>query len=115
MRRLFLTVLVLFALSACQTEVEPDETTNLAPVGSEVVERERQQCQAKGGTFGRGGLANTNICFTTPKDANKFCNGLDDCEGLCLARSRTCAPLVPLFGCNEVIVQPGQTATICVD
>lgn len=115
MKRLFVFVPILFALMACQTDTEKDETPKLAPVGSEVIEHERQQCQAKGGTFGRGGLANTNICFTTPKDANKFCNGLDDCEGLCLARSRSCAPLVPLFGCHEVIVQPGQTATICVD
>ena len=38
-----------------------------------------------------------------------------DCDGMCLARSRTCSPIKPLFGCQDVLADNGTVGTVCVD
>ncbi len=38
-----------------------------------------------------------------------------DCQGECLARSRTCAPIRPLFGCNAVLMDNGAEVNLCID
>jgi hypothetical protein len=34
---------------------------------------------------------------------------------MCLARSGTCAPIMPLFGCNEVLDKQGRRVTLCIE
>ena len=52
-------------------------------------------------------MAGLHSCITPTRDAGKSCRKAGDCEGLCLARSRTCAPIEPLFGCNAVLQEDG--------
>lgn len=108
MRRLAIVLLVL--LVGC-VEEEP-----VADQGPEArLASERAICEESGGTFGTrpGGLL--SVCTTFTSDANQRCVSNADCEGVCLARAQACAPVIPLFGCNEQLVSPGRVATICVD
>ena len=52
--------------------------------------------------------------FTTP-DGGKECDSKDDCVSECLARSRTCSPIEPLFGCNDVLMDNGARVKLCLE
>ena len=104
----------LLVLAACLPERTPPEPPAM-PGTPEFLEQERTKCEESGGRFGDGPGGSTHVCFRTPKDAFQFCETGNDCEGLCLARSRTCAPQVPMFGCNEAIMDNGLRATICLE
>lgn len=106
---------VLLALIACQDTPAGDANTPLEPVGTARLDVARKACEQRGGSFGRGGLANRFVCFERPRDAGKSCTSSSDCESLCLARSRTCAPVKPMFGCHEVLMGEGRSASLCVD
>ena len=83
--------------------------------GPQLLERLRAQCEDTGGSFSPGGAAGGVVCHRTPADANTQCRKQSDCSTQCLARSGTCAPIDPLFGCNEVLTEQGQRVTLCVD
>ena len=104
----------LLALAACQPDGPPPAPT-AAPGTPEFIEELQASCEARGGHFGATPGGATRLCYITPKDANQPCSAKSDCEGLCLARSRTCAPVVPMFGCNDVLLDGGGRATICLD
>jgi hypothetical protein len=76
---------------------------------------ERQiACERKRGNWidtGKG----SKICQFTTRDGGKSCTRESQCEGLCLARSRTCAPATPLLGCNEILQDDGSRATQCIE
>ncbi|MEL6645505.1 MAG: hypothetical protein AAFQ79_16360 [Pseudomonadota bacterium] len=97
-------------LAACQP-ADPD----LPPVGEALVTNQQAACEADGGRWGVGAQEGTFVCYRTPADAGKTCEMDGDCEGLCLARSRTCAPVTPLFGCNEVLGRFGTQTTLCIE
>lgn len=91
-----------------ESEAEPDPTDARFAAA-------RAVCEKDGGRFGRApGGGEARICFRTPRDANEPCRTGADCEGACLARSRTCAPILPLLGCHDVILSNGLRATECV-
>ncbi len=74
--------------------------------------RAQASCAAQGGrlvsvTTGRF------ACQLDTGDANRRCTARGDCEGECLARSGTCAPARPLFGCHEVLNARGAPVTEC--
>jgi len=104
-------VLALVLLSACQ----PGETGDLPPVGEELVAVEKARCEARDGIWGRASDAGGFVCLERTRDANTSCTRGTDCQGLCLARSRTCAPVDPFLGCHEVLTDSGARATICTD
>jgi hypothetical protein len=106
-----LALIALLALAACQT----DAPAPLPPVGEAKVAQERAACEARGGQFRSGGKSGGLICFTTPRDAGKQCTRASQCDSGCLARSQTCAPIKPLFGCNEILTDDGQRVTQCID
>lgn len=110
MRRIAL--IAVLVLAGCQTEGTDD---GLEPVGEAAVEAARLACMEDGGTFAQGGKAGAMVCFRTPRDAGKQCKASTDCESACLARSMTCAPLEPLFGCQEILGANGERLTQCVD
>lgn len=72
-------------------------------------------CEAKGGTWGGAGKSGAKTCILPTTDGGKTCRKQGDCDGLCLARSGTCSPIKPLFGCNEVLQADGQRVTLCID
>ena len=83
--------------------------------GPQLLERLRGECEATGGSFSPGGESQGLVCRRTPPDAGKQCRSQSDCSTQCLARSGTCAPIDPLFGCNEVLSDQGQRVTLCIE
>lgn len=67
----------------------------------------RAACEARGGEWRNAGISGLMTCFTTPRDAGKTCERSSDCETECLARSRSCSPVSPLLGCNDVLDASG--------
>ncbi|PTW99027.1 hypothetical protein [Pararhodobacter aggregans] len=75
---------------------------------------QRRLCEQGGGQLafrGRGVVA----CLRPTRDAGQRCQAAADCEGLCLARSGSCAPISPLFGCQEVFTARGLRETLCTE
>ena len=72
-------------------------------------------CERRNGTWSRAGRSGTMTCITMLRDSGQQCRRDRDCEGQCLARSRTCAPFSPMFGCNEVLQDDGRRVTLCID
>lgn len=115
MRAVVRAVVICFAgiaLVACQENGTPNAGEEFS--STEVVATAKRDCERGGGSWGR---RNEELfaCFRPTADANEFCRAASDCEGLCLARSRTCAPTVPYFGCHEVLTASGLQATQCFE
>lgn len=110
MIRLARAAALVLALAACQ-----QGAGDLPPVGAAAVDAARAACERRGGTFAPGGASGALACFTTPRDAGKQCRTADDCSTACLARSRSCAPVSPLFGCNEILTATGARVMQCID
>jgi hypothetical protein len=111
-RALLLGVMTL-ALAACQED--PPATVAPGTFDPNLATRLKAECEADGGRWGVGGSGGGFVCYRTTRDANQSCSADGDCEGLCLARSRTCAPVTPFFGCNEVLNSQGVPQMLCID
>ncbi|MCB6178359.1 hypothetical protein LHP98_09480 [Rhodobacter sp. Har01] len=71
-------------------------------------------CEKKKGVWAKAGDG-ARACVTYTRDGGKSCDSGKDCDGDCLARSRSCAPYKPLFGCNEILDDGGRRTTLCLD
>ena len=76
--------------------------------------QERRLCERSGGRL-IARSAGLYTCVRPTRDAGRTCDEASDCEGLCLARSATCAPFTPLYGCQEVFTLRGRRETLCTD
>lgn len=99
----------------------PDAAADAAPapeVAPPVPEAQKSAaqiaCEKKKGVWSRAGKGG-NACVTYTRDGGKSCTTAKDCDSQCLARSGTCAPFKPLFGCNEILDDIGRRMTLCVD
>jgi hypothetical protein len=101
--------IVLLALTACR-----EETGALPPAGESKVAAQQAACVEDGGRWGESGRPGIFVCYRPTRDANTACTKDGDCQGFCLARSRTCAPVTPLYGCNDVLGATGARSTVCV-
>jgi hypothetical protein len=110
-RRIVTVCLCSLALAACQEDV-PSESESGIP---DILAGQRAACAKQGGEFGQAPNGVTFVCYRTLPDANRTCTTSRDCEGLCLARSRTCSPVEPMFGCHEVISSSGLRQTLCTE
>lgn len=106
-------LMLVLVLAACQPQ--PSAPIAAGTFGPDLVERQKALCESRGGRWGRGGGLGTSVCYETPRTANQPCATAQDCDGLCLARSRTCAPVRPFFGCHEVFTASGTRATQCIE
>lgn len=79
------------------------------------VSPEERACLRQGGQWGVAGKSGARTCVRYTKDGGKMCTRQSQCEGVCLARSNTCAPVKPLFGCNDVLQDDGVAVTLCID
>jgi len=102
-------MLAALALTACVEE--PPAVPQGKPLGDVA----RAECLMKGGTVGRSGRLPDEICILPEPDAGKACTKKADCAGMCLADTRTCSPVTPLFGCFEFLDETGQKVGICID
>lgn len=73
------------------------------------------KCLKSGGIWANAGKSTAKTCVKRTKDAGRSCTRQTQCEGFCLARSRTCAPIAPMFGCNDILQADGREATLCID
>lgn len=96
-------------LAGCRENSAPE-----APAFQPVVQVEAA-CTKAGGEFLRAGGGTARACVHTLKDAGASCKSSNDCEGDCLARSGTCAPVAPLFGCHDILMSTGARAMQCRD
>lgn len=115
-RAIALYVLCAALLAACVPATGPDSAAGpeAGTFGPDLVDTRRTACEARGGRWAAAGGADRFVCFTTPADAGRSCESAGDCSSVCLARSRTCAPVTPFFGCHEVLNARGARQTLCV-
>jgi hypothetical protein len=89
--------------------------TPAAPPPPEAVKSPSQiACGKTGGRFAKAGNSTTFVCARETRVGGKSCRRETDCEGLCLARSRSCSPITPVLGCQESPTQDGLRVTECV-
>ncbi len=72
-------------------------------------------CEKRGGNYVPLGKSGALTCQMPTRDAGKQCRKESDCDGVCLARSRTCAPAKPLFGCQSILQEDGVRVDLCID
>lgn len=110
MRAALLLLVAALALAACREEAPKAE-----PLLPDLLQQATQDCTRTGGRMVKAGIAGAMTCIRETRDSGKQCRKAGDCEGDCLARSGTCAPVVPLFGCHEILMDQGQKAVLCRD
>lgn len=72
-------------------------------------------CEKKGGNWFQIGDGDKRACVKATKDALKRCERESQCEGVCLARSGTCSPFKPMYGCHEILQDNGARVTLCLE
>ena len=72
-------------------------------------------CEKKGSKWFKIGDGEKFGCVRETKDSGKRCEKESQCDGVCLARSGTCSPFKPLYGCNEILQDDGARVTLCLD
>lgn len=109
------------AQGAVQPETKAPAIEGLKPIATispdPVVRKSKEQvtCEKRGGNWGTAGKSGGKTCIKRTRDSGKQCRKKSSCEGVCLARSGTCAPVTPLFGCNDILQNDGSRVTLCVD
>ncbi len=98
-------------VAADATPAAPDAPVEAAPPATP----EAIKCIKHGGTWASAGKSGAKACVKRTKDAGKACTKETQCEGYCLARSRSCAPIKPMFGCTEILQADGREVTLCLD
>lgn len=101
------------AEAAAQEEIPVPEAA--APAPEEQKSAARLSCEKRGDMWVKAGKSSVHTCVKRTKDAGRKCSNGTQCQGECLARSRTCAPYQPLFGCNEILQDNGVRMTLCLD
>jgi hypothetical protein len=71
-------------------------------------------CEKKKGKWSKVGKGDLRACVYRTKDGGKQCERESQCEGVCLARSGTCSPFKPLYGCNEILQDNGARVSLCI-
>lgn len=72
-------------------------------------------CEKGKGRFVKAGNAGTYTCVRPTRDGGKRCTKAGNCQGVCLARSQTCSPYTPIFGCQEILQDDGLRVTECIE
>lgn len=113
MKRL-IAICAMVILAGCQEEtaVLDDGLDGYDPHSVDI---QRASCLEREGRFGEGTAEGTFLCYLNTKDAEKSCSKSTDCDGECLARSRTCSPIKPILGCQDILSSSGKTSRLCVN
>lgn len=109
----WMAVVLLVLLAACRDEPAPDY--GIPNYDPNMLDRQHAACAERGGSFRKSGISGGWVCFQPMPDANEPCATSSDCDGLCLARSKTCTPIMPLIGCHEVVLASGAVVKQCVE
>jgi hypothetical protein len=98
------------AAGETEAATEPAEVAPPPPPKSDL----QIACERKRGSWEDTG-GGRMICIRPTRDGGKRCTRESQCEGLCLARSGTCAPIDPLIGCQEIFQDDGSRVTQCIE
>ena len=90
------------------------ETPATPPPPEAVKSPSQIACEKTVGRFAKAGNSTPVVCVRETRDGGKSCRRETDCEGLCLARSRSCSPITPVLGCQESLTRDGLRVTECV-
>lgn len=99
--------------AAAQDPVAAEPAT-VPPVTAAPKSATQLACEKAKGRYIPVGKSGLKACQKPTRDGGKQCRSQGDCQGECLARSGTCAPFTPLFGCNEVLQADGRRVTLCL-
>ena len=102
----------LFLLAACFEDGQSTPESDF--IFPDLLSEQRMACEREGGRWGPS-PAGGSTCYRNLSDAGKQCRGENDCQGVCLARSGTCSPITPFFGCHEVLSSTGVVQTLCLE
>ncbi len=105
-------IIGLFLLTACLEDGQAAREPEF--IFPDLLSEQRMACERDGGRWGAS-PAGGSTCYRNLSDAGKQCTGEKDCQGVCLARSGTCSPVSPLFGCHEVLSNTGMVQTLCLE
>ncbi len=91
------------------------EKAGQAPIAVKVKSASEIACEKRGGHFVSVGRSGAMTCQMPTRDGGKQCTRESDCDGLCLARSNSCAPVKPLLGCQAILQDDGRRVELCID
>jgi hypothetical protein len=94
---------------------EPAPTPDLTDVPVTPKSERQLACEKKKGRWAKVGKGEARACVFQTKDSGKRCERESQCDRVCLARSGTCAPYKPMYGCNEILQDNGARVTLCLD
>lgn len=102
---------------ASATDPEPPAVAEEKPAAPPPVPQSpaEAKCLKSGGTWATAGKGEAKACVRRTRDGGKSCTRQTQCEGYCLARSGSCAPITPMFGCNDILQADGRRVTLCLD
>lgn len=100
-------------LAACQ-EDGPATSSEIGPT-PDLLSIAARDCTRSGGNWGLTPGRAAYTCYRQTRDSGKTCSDAGDCQGMCLARSRTCSPVEPFFGCHQVLNNEGRVQTLCIE
>ncbi len=89
-------------LASCMTKEE------------QVLAQQKVECLEAGGRWGRGGILALQQCFPNYSDGGKSCNRDSDCQGMCMADTRSCSQTFS-YGCLSYLNDEGKAEEICID
>lgn len=113
LRRILTLMVCAAALASCQEDgPNASQTQGTIP---DILSGARADCERQGGNWGLAAGKAAYVCYRQTRDANRHCTSSRDCEGMCLARSQTCSPVEPFFGCHEVLSSGGVPQTLCIE
>ncbi|WP_155947107.1 hypothetical protein [Pseudorhodobacter ferrugineus] len=102
--------------AAAPVDVPSEAPVAAAPPTPVIVKSPSQvACEKTGGNFVVIGRSGAMTCQKPTRDGGKQCKRESDCDGVCLARSNTCAPVKPLFGCQSILQDDGRRVELCID
>jgi hypothetical protein len=101
--------------ASAESDADPAPKPDLAETPVTPKSEMQLACEKKGGRWYKVGKGDKRACVRQTKDAGKRCEKESQCESVCLARSGTCAPFKPMYGCNEILQDNGARVTLCLD
>lgn len=94
---------------------DPAPKPDLAEIPVTPKSEQQLACEKKKGRWARVGKGEKRACVFSTRDSGKRCDRESQCDSVCLARSGTCAPFKPMYGCNDILQDNGMRVTLCLE
>lgn len=101
--------------ASAEAAAEPAPKPDLAQTPVTPKSEQQLACEKRKGRWAKIGKGEARACVFQTKDSGKRCERESQCDSVCLARSGTCAPFKPMFGCHEILQDNGARVTLCLE